>query len=227
MASKSLQALKTSLSEIHTLRDISKRYNDSHLSNPELFRAVGRAAIVLLYSHFEKYFYGVNEEIADFINSNNVAGNNIPLSLRLLHSKPVVEGLSETEWTKRANKLENFVITDCWLWSRGTNGELIPDRLLEWMKSANPSNIMRYYKYWGIEDIFTAITRAPHTRSNLWLQISTLVDKRHNIAHGDATVEANRSELGLYSQAVLTFCERADRILSKQIQRLLMIPAPW
>lgn len=227
MVSQALQSLRISVGEVNELKKISIRNRGIISVNPTLKRAIGRAAVVLLYSHFERYIYGVNEEVAEFISSNNVTGENLPESLRLLHSKRTVEELSETGWTKRASKLENFVITDSWLWSLDANGELIPDRLLEWMKTAKPRDIVRYYRYWDVDDIFTAITRATHTRGNLWLQIATLVDKRNNIAHGDATVEASRSELGLYSKAVLTFCERADQILARQIQRLFKIPAPW
>lgn len=227
MASKSFQALKTSIAEIYVLRELFTRTTGIKSGNPELIRAVGRSAIVLLYSHFEKYTYSVNEEIADFLNVNNVEGNSIPEMLRLLHSKTPVEKLAEMQWIHRATTLKDFISTDYWLWTNNQNGKLIPDRLLEWMKSPNPDNITRYFRYWDIDDIFSRITKTSHIRSYLWTQIQTLVDKRNNIAHGDATTECSKSELGLCSRAVLIFCERADRILSRQIRRLFLTPAPW
>ena len=115
MASKSFQALKTSIAEIYVLRELLARTTGITSGNLDLIRAVGRSAIVLLYSHFEKYIYLVNEEIGDFLNVNNVEGNSIPEMLRLLHSKTPVEKLAEMQWNRRATTLEDFISTDYWL----------------------------------------------------------------------------------------------------------------
>ena len=227
MASQSLQALKTSISEIHELQLLNTGTIRIGINPSRLIRVAGRASVVLLYSHFEKYIYAINEEAADYINSTGIIGELIPETIRLMHSKDTIEDLADTEWTRRANQLEQFVSTDCWLWSENMAGQIQPERILTWMKSPKPDNILRYYKYWGIDDIFSTITRSNHTRSSLWLQIQTLVEKRGNIAHGDATSEATKGEIGQYSKAVLTLCERADRILSKQIHQLFDVSSPW
>lgn len=227
MGSQSLQSLTISIDEVSELNRANIDTIGIRSINPILKRAIGRAAVVLLCGHFERYIYGVNEEVSDFINSNNVTGNNLPENLRLVHSKHAIEEIAEMQWNNRANKLQDLMTTEYWLWSHNQKGELIPDRLLEWMKSPNPANIIRYYKYWSIEDIFAAITRDSHTRRSLWLRIQELVDKRNNIAHGDTTTEANKHEIVLYSKAVLTFCERADRMMSKQIRRLFKISPLW
>ncbi|MFC2018719.1 MAE_28990/MAE_18760 family HEPN-like nuclease [Chloroflexota bacterium] len=227
MSSQSLRALTASVSEIHELQLINTIPTRIGFNSSGLIRAAGRASVVLLCSHFEKYIHAINEEAADFINSTGITGEQVPQIIRLIHSRDPVEDLAETGWTRRANKLEQFVGTESWLWSQNMVGQIQPERILAFMKSPKPDNILRYYGFWGINDIFSAITRSQHTRSHLWLQIQTLVDKRNNIAHGDATSEANKREIGLYSRAVLTFCERSDQILSKQIHQLFGVSAPW
>jgi hypothetical protein len=95
------------------------------------------------------------------------------------------------------------------------------------MKAPTPRNLVRYYGYWGIDDIFTAITRTPHTRSNLRLKLEELVQKRNNIAHGDASVDATQADVASYEAAVKTFCTRADAQIARRISRLLNGQHVW
>lgn len=106
-------------------------------------------------------------------------------------------------------------------------GALEPDRLLMWMKSPNPKALVRYFRYWGIEDIFGRITRATHTRDYLWLRIKELVDKRNSIAHGDLATSATAADVRAYVKAVQTFAERSDAALAHQLSRLCAIDRPW
>jgi hypothetical protein len=71
-----------------------------------------------------------------------------------------VEELGQTSWENRTNKLQTFILQDGWLWADQTTGILVHDRLLIWMKSPSPRNLVRYFKLWGTQDIFDAITRA-------------------------------------------------------------------
>ncbi|HEY6676388.1 MAG TPA: hypothetical protein VIZ87_06340 [Terrimicrobium sp.] len=86
---------------------------------------------------------------------------------------------------------------------------------------------MRYYKYWGVEDIFTSITRRPTTRGQLWLNVQGLVDLRNKIAHGDYGAQATRSDVTRHMRGVRTFCERADASLARSIAVELKVLRPW
>ena len=101
------------------------------------------------------------------------------------------------------------------------------ERLLTWMKAPTPKNLVRYYRYWGIGDIFDDITRTSHTRTELWLRLDELVRKRNNIAHGDATTEATPTDLRSYTRSALRFCERADRQMARALRRLVPATPPW
>jgi RiboL-PSP-HEPN len=138
-----------------------------------------------------------------------------------------IDDLSKTGWERRSDKLKSFVAEDGWLWSPGTAGSLFHDRLLTWMKSPGPESLIRYFKSWGVDDIFTAVTRSPTTRSALWLGVKGLVDLRNKIAHGDYDAQATQSDVKRYMGFARQFCERADRRLATQIVRSFNVPRPW
>jgi RiboL-PSP-HEPN len=192
-----------------------------------LARAVGRGQIVLLSSHFERYFYAVNEELVGFLNARQLNGSRLPVDVRLLHSAVPVDDLNKTGWERRLDKLETFVAEDGWLWTQNVPGTLLHERLLVWMKAPKPESLVRYYRYWGVNDIFTAATRNTNTRSALWLGVRGLVELRNNIAHGDFAAQATQADLRRYMAQARQFCERADRILATQIGRAFTVPRPW
>ena len=79
----------------------------------------------------------------------------------------------------------------------------------------------------GIEDIFTRITRAPHTRDDLWRRLKELVDKRNSIAHGDLATAATAADIRAYVKAVHTFAVRSDAVLARQLSAVCAIDRPW
>jgi hypothetical protein len=115
------------------------------------------------------------------------------------------------------------------LWrTGGVTGDLDHSRLLIWMKAPHCKEVRRLYRQFGIPDIFSAVTRKPHTRSRLWLNLSELVEKRNNIAHGDSETEALPRQLTQYIYSVQTFTSSADRVFSKRLQRLSSADMrPW
>jgi hypothetical protein len=190
-------------------------------------RVVARASVVLLSSHFERYVYAINEEAARVLNESQVFGDSLPEDVRLLHSKPSIDGLLEQAWESRAPGLTQFVASEAWLWREAMVGVLEHERFLSWMKAPTPHSLLRYYRYWGIQDIFEAITRQQHTRTNLWLKIDELVRKRNNIAHGDATTEATTADVRSYREATRVLCERAERQLARALAKLPGVEVPW
>src|SRR5262245_46877872 len=175
MPSTALAALLAALAEVDSL-DTAQPGIAGSLA---VSRAVGRAAIVLLSGHFERYFYAVNEEAVTFFNTAGVASTVLPVQLRLLHSRYPVDELAEMQWLNRETKLEQFIRSDGWLWQRGLPGATDHERLLAWMRSPDPDNLLRFYRYWGIEDIFGTVTRTQQSRGRLWLAVKGLVDKRN------------------------------------------------
>lgn len=215
------------LEEVGNLEEANPSPTGAAPKRPEITRVIGRASVVLLSSHFERYVRRVNEEVATYLTRQGIAGERLPLQLRLLHSSAAIDEVSAVDWLNREAKLKAFIDTDVWLWQKETPGTLQPGRLLAWMKAPTPKNLIRYYRYWGIEDIFSALTRMPHTRNDLWLRLQSLVDKRNNIAHGDHHEHATPRDVRSYTAAVRTFCDRADRKLARQIRNQFAIPNPW
>jgi hypothetical protein len=95
------------------------------------------------------------------------------------------------------------------------------------MKSPNPQDLVRYFKLWGTENIFEAITRSQNWRTSLWLGVQGLVDLRNNIAHGDYAAQATQGDVRRYIAHASMFCERVDRRVSRDIAQLFGIPRPW
>ena len=225
MASDALAALLLALEEVDLLQQLNPTPTGAAPRQPDVTRAVGRACVVLLASHFERYIRNVNEEAVSKVNLIGIAGSQLPQPLRLLHSKSMIEDLAATTWDNesRATKLALLAQTETWLWLPSETGWLDHGRLLAWMKTPKPEQIRRYYGYWGIADIFGEITYRPHTREHLWLKIDELVGKRNNIAHGDTSTEATQADVRTYSKVVETFCVRADRRLGRRLGRLLLM----
>ena len=228
MPSGALLALGTAIGEIRDLAVVARPYSLRPAGpNLNVLRVIGRAQVVLLSSHFERYFYAVNEEAVSFLNSANITAATIPDRLKLLHTKPPIDEISETGWENRADKLVALVSSDAWLWSDSGVGALSHERLLAWMTAPKPRDLRRYYRYWGIDDIFDSITVTQSSRGNLWLRIQELVDRRNNIAHGDISAQATQEDIKRYIKSVQTFCERADRHFSRAIAKVTSGTRPW
>ncbi|HEY3924705.1 MAG TPA: HEPN domain-containing protein [Acidothermaceae bacterium] len=192
-------------------------------------KAHGRACTVLLSSHFERYLYAVNEEAVDWLNANPYPLSALPEEIILLHSQDAIDDLGRTGWLKRATKLREFLLTDGPLWAPASStGSLDHSRLLTWMKTPKPYEVLRFYRQYGIDDVFTSITRSKQARSELWLTINELVEKRNNIAHGDMQTESLPSSITTYTNVVVRFTESADKLLARNLRRRCgTLAAPW
>ena len=226
MPSVAFHALTEAISEIDELLGAPAK-GDSIQQRLARARVTGRAGVVLLVSHFERYFYAVNEEAVAFLAQKRVPSERIPETLRLLHSSDAVERLVETGWPNRAAQLTKFVEAEGWMWSTGQFGQMRAEKLLAWMKSPKPAHLKRYFSYWDIADVFGEITRRTAHRERLWLLVGELVDKRNNIAHGDTGAVATTLDVRRYMKTVKTFCTRADRALARAIARQCKVERPW
>jgi len=227
MASGSLLAFRRGLLEVDELQRADPTPVGSAPHNPEVARVIGRASVVLLSSHFERYIYAMNEEATQLLNDAEIQGHLLPEGFRLLHSQLSIDTLVATSWENRGEKLASFIELEAWLWSIGSSGVLDHNRLLLWMKAPSPRNLVRYFRIWGISDVFRAITRAQHTQSELRLRIGELVQKRNNIAHGDLTIEATHTDVASYREVTMKFSERADRVLGKVVGGLIGRQTAW
>ena len=219
MASIALTSFLEAIAEVPDLGVAEPMASTTHAALRRA-RAVGRAQAVLLSSHFERYFYAVNEEAVGHVNRLGVAASELPSTLKLLHSKEPIDSAAKTDWENRSAKLSELVKSDAWLWSGSDAGHLTHGRLLAWMSAPKPEQLVRYYRYWDIADIFSAMTRTKQSRSRLWLGIQELVDKRNNIAHGDFDAQATKADIRRYTDSVRLFCTRADAKLGQAVSKM-------
>ena len=226
-ASKALNALLNALQEVDHLESINPTPTGAAPQKSEVTRVIGRAGVVLISSHLERYVRAVNEEVINAMNVNEVSAARIPVELRLLHADASIDSLAKTQWNKREVSLQSFLDSDGWLWSDGKGHRMQHDRLLRWLKSPDSDRLVRYYKYWTINDIFTSITKKRSTRDELRANIDALVTKRNNIAHGDNGENATQSDVRAYKKAVITFAKRSDKLLAKTIARHFGLKSIW
>jgi|SRR5579863_7732260 len=228
MASSALNELLAGLAEIRALQRANPSpQQGSGLKRPEVVRAIGRSEIVLLSSHFEHFIYALNEQAVTAVCEAAVLSSALPEPLKLQHSRYAIDVIFDTAWDRRGPALEQYSTNEAGLWSpHAAVTALDAARLLTWMKTPSPRNLIRFFRIWGITDIFSEITRKRVTYVALRLRLGELVDKRNNIAHGDFTAEATYSDIVQYVSAVKKFCTRADARLGKQLG-IIVGTAPW
>lgn len=227
MTSQALLSLNEAMMEVTELGQLSG-IAVGNASGMRAARGLGRARVVLLSSHFERYFYAVNEEAVELLNMCQNTTVSVSNEFRLVHSRQPIDEMGRKEWSNREMSLQDFIENEAWLWTPSANRKpLKHDRLLAWMTSPTPKNLVRYYKYWGIHDMFSRITRKPTTRQRLWLAIQEIVDKRNSIAHGDVLAQATDEDISRYLTSVTTFCERADRLFGRAVGGVLGLRSAW
>ena len=227
MSSQALAALANGIAEVRDLQKANPTPPVGFPNRPRVIRALNRASVVLLCSHLERYLRSVNEEAVVFVNGYGIPALGLPERLRLEHSKSPIDELAKIEWTKRGDRLAEFVNGDGGLWIIGGIARLEHGRLMRWMKSPSPESVKRLCALWGIENIFSRITRLPSTRSHMWLKLGELVDKRNAIAHGDSDAEATSDDIKGYVRVVNEVCQRADRVLSRTVGRCCRAKWAW
>ena len=227
MPSDALQSLLAGIEEVRDLQKANPTPPGGLPDRPRVVGAINRASVVLLSSHLERYLRNVNEEAVGVINAATIGGSALPEPLRLQHSATPIDELAVAKWNNRASMLSQLVATDGWLWGASPKADLDHDRILRWMKTSSPERTLRLFRLWNISDIFSVVTRQPHTRQRMWLKLKELVDKRNDIAHGDAGAQATYQDVATYVAVVRTFCERADRVLSRTLAPYGGGNRPW
>jgi hypothetical protein len=228
MPSESYPVLLEGLDEVSLLLGADPTPKGKISQDPGLTRAVTRACVVILCSHYERYLRSINEEAVLLLNNEvDFDADLLTEKFRLRHSKISIDELSTTKWDNRSNGLQMFSRKEAWLWSEADKGILDFKRIIQWIKSPKPFEVIRYYELWGINDIFTSITRTPHTRGHLFRKLTELVEKRNNIAHGDFSTEATPNDIREYQNNVKNFCTRADRYLARKLRNSLGVNCTW
>jgi hypothetical protein len=136
--------------------------------------------------------------------------------------------MSLRQWDNRESDLLGFMSIHASMWTPASNvSTLIAPPFLESMKAPKAKEIIKYFRLFGIQDIFASITHTTAGRNRLVRGVEGLVDSRNGIAHGDQTVMPVRTDLTVYVNVVRDFCSRADRVLCKELAQLTGQGAPW
>lgn len=226
MPSEALSALLEATNEVDVLQRANPSPTGAAPNNATLTSVIGRASVVLLSSHFERYNVSVIEELTEYVNHADVAGTSLPVRLRLMHARSSIEDLARTSWDNRQDKIVEFLNSDAPLWNGHSVRSLSAERILS-LSSPMPEQLIKLYRLWDIQDIFAAITRTAHTKHDLFWKLQSLVDKRNAIAHGTVEIQATQADIRQYTEAVKTFCVRVDRLLAGQIGRLCGTVRLW
>lgn len=226
MPSQALGDFNVGASEVRDILRADPTPPGSIPQDPDITRALTRAALVMLCGHFERYIRGSVEEAIGILNRTEFNRDRLPLLFKLRHSRKSVDRLSQISWERRGEPLGEFFETEGWLWTPSPQGTLDEKKLLEFLGTPVPKKVITLYAMWGVENIFRRITRSKHTRTRFFLRLKELVEKRNNIAHGDFTIETTRDEMDEYLDVVGEFCRRADGVLAK-VLRLWGVRCGW
>lgn len=225
--SDSLIRLDSGLTEVRALLAANPAPGPS-FPRLDVIRAIGRSAVVLTVSHLEAYLHNLTEEAVLFLAESCESGIDVPLRLRLRHSARPLEDAAKKGWEHRETILIQLFDIERALWTSGVSmaQPLDHERLLGALKTPRSKPLIRYFRDWGIDDIFTEITRKPTTRKEMYLRIDELGEKRNLIAHGDLNAQATAGDVKRYVEAVSAFCRRVDRVMSRRLERICG-DRPW
>jgi hypothetical protein len=229
--SAALQELQNGIAEFRALRSHPpmRRPQYSASAHSTALVAHRRACTVLLSGFYENYFYGVDEIAVSYLNGCGIDCDAVPVKMRLVQARKHVDDMSRRSWEKRQADLELFAQQVGPMWMAGeTMSTLRAGPNLESMKAPTTQEVRRLYRLYGVEDVFSAVTRTSTARGKIIRSLDTLVENRNGIAHGDQTVQPTRTELTQYVDAVEKFCTRADVYFRTHLQRMSKTaPAPW
>jgi hypothetical protein len=229
MPSRALEALYEGLDEISALQraNPSPRQGGG-LTRPDVTRAMGRAEVVLLCSHLERFVYALWEQSVETLHVEKVSAGDLPERLRLLHAHRWIDEAARTSWENRANQLTQLATNVSPHWVNAPESpRLDHEIILRSMKTPSPKALIRAFRDWDIPDVFSSITNTPHHNKRLRLKLLELAEKRNNIAHGDFTEEATYLDVQTYRRAVKDFAERTDRLMARRVQAIAVIDRPW
>lgn len=222
-SSKALTDLLDNLEEIRLLQSIIEISATKLPTVGEIKRenSVNRAAIVLLSSYFERYIYAINEEVCLLANTNGIKSQLISEDIKLLHAKYDFDLIQEMQWVNRLGSLMEYSNSTAWLFIDNSIGIIDHNKLLTYMKSPNTKNVHRYYKMWGISNIFSSCSMGNRRiEGKIRGRLEEMVTKRNSIAHGDANVTVSSKSLESSIRTIRVFCKSADKELIDIVNRL-------
>lgn len=222
MTSQALKDLLRGLTEVAELQKLNPEPPGARPSrdHAESARAMNRASLVMISSHYERYIRGINEESCNIINSNGINSSRIPYKIKLLHSRKLIDSVSLTSWEHRRGELEILFVNNAWLWLTDREGTLQHNQLIDWMGSPKIANVLRYFKQWNIEDIFSFCSLPRPVEVKIRIRLKELVEKRNDIAHGNYNTSSDAASIKEYIACLTVFCTIIDRKFLHYVETL-------
>lgn len=198
--------------------------------NRSLSNALSRSCLVLLSAHLEGYLEDVAVEAIDYLTSEAVAVERLPLLFRALHAEEHLRDLEPMkDRNARAPRIERLFAEESALWGVGMSlapGMVRAVTVCAEMDNPGSKEIKRFLQLIGVDDIddYLSVSGAP----GLLGQVNGLVAKRNAIAHGELSALATYGDVDNYVTLVDDLARHVDRAIAFAVQSTCQTAiTPW
>jgi hypothetical protein len=207
------------LSEIVALQRLSFSFSPSG-SNPGhdlKMNALCRGGIVLLSAHIEGYIEDLGEIILDRIVINKMQKNDLADSFFYFFSKDIIDEIKDTGNPDAiSKKIKDLITRDVDIWANELVffKQLPADRFLHGFSNPKTEEIRRLFSRFGYRDYVTDIRKLLKANFDFCKNmVDQVVQKRHQIAHGDFVASATPKDIEDMIGLVKLFCQSTDKVV--------------
>lgn len=198
--------------------------------DPELPATLLKGAVVLLVAHFEAYLKSIAEEFSDAALNGERAASRIPMSLRMLHTRALLDEIrSARDEQQLQNLLSKKLVSNSksWVSSARPDKQAFRDGLLKrQVTNATADCINELFRLMGERrsvcdgDVEVSTSEQEDHPVNIALSLRSIVQVRNNIAHGNEHVPLTDLDVQSHVLFIEAFAKRLDRHTLRLIRDL-------